>query len=230
MSRGILYCAIGKKYVDEAIVSATSSLRHNNVPHVVYTDCEPLPTVAGIEFRAYRSCGEPKADRMAIMGATPFTETIQLDTDTYVVDDITGLFGLLSRFDLAVAHAPGYLGLTDSEVPEAFYEVNTGVIVYRKSPAVMQFLANWRATYLGWMEDPRFRKWAVLGDQPSLRRCLWASDASIYIIGPEYNYRTIVPGRLVGRVKIIHGRVIDHEALAEHLNEGRGPRNFPAFI
>ncbi|HLJ18998.1 MAG TPA: hypothetical protein VKU84_02310, partial [Stellaceae bacterium] len=181
MSRGILYGAIGKRWLDEAITSATSSLRHNNVPHIVYTDCAPPREVPGIEFRPYRSCGEPKADRMDIMARTPFTETIYLDTDTYVADDISALFGLLARFDLAVAHAAAYVGLTDSEVPHAFYEVNAGVIAFRKSPPVMQLLANWRATYLGWLQDPRFRMWAVLGDQPSFRRCLWASEASVYI-------------------------------------------------
>jgi hypothetical protein len=230
MSRGILYCAIGQRYLAEAIASARSSLRYNKIAHVIFTDCAAPEAIAGVEFREQEASGQPFADKIATMSKSPYSETIHLDTDTHVAADLTGLFDILARFDVATAHAPGYVG-EDPEVPEIFYELNSGVIAFRGSPAVKRFLGDWRATYLAWLENPPFERAArgQGGDQPALRRSLWKSDLSVYIIGPEYNYRTIQPGRLVGRIKIIHGRAENYEALVARLNEWTGPRIFPIF-
>jgi len=86
----------------------------------------------------------------------PFGQTIYLDTDTYVVDNIDELFDLLERFDIAAAHAPGYTG-DDRGPSEAFYELNTGVIPYRGTGAVGEFLAKWAELYARWFRSPPSR-------------------------------------------------------------------------
>jgi alpha-N-acetylglucosamine transferase len=45
-------------------------------------------------------------------------QTIFLDTDTYVIDNIDELFDLLERFDIAAAHAPGYTGDDRGSTPK----------------------------------------------------------------------------------------------------------------
>lgn len=55
-----------------------------------------------------------------------------MDTDTYLVDTIDSIFDILERFDIAAPHAPieedEFVNITD-----AFPEMNSGVIVYRKN-------------------------------------------------------------------------------------------------
>jgi len=228
MSRGIVYCAQGERHFLEALASAKSSLQHNAVPHVIFSDRELGGPIPGIDVRTQHGCGLPFADKIDAMTRSPFAQTIYLDTDTFVAAEITELFELLERFDIAAAHAPAYLGF-DPEIPRAFYELNTGVIAYRERPAVKQLLADWRQTYLAWVKEPPFELAHIGDEQPVLRRCLWRSQLSVYVIGPEYNYRTTQPGRLVGPVRIIHGRPGDYPALVAHLNQRPGPRTFPRF-
>src|SRR5262249_16955556 len=116
---------------------------------------------------------------------------------------------------------PGYTG-DDRGPSEAFYELNTGVIPYRGTGAVGEFLANWAELY-----ERSFR--SPLEDQPAFRRALWESSLSFYALSPEYNYRIIFPGRLVGKAKIIHGRSMNYEKLAAHVNATVGPRLFQAL-
>jgi len=223
---GILYCAQGEQHFAEALVSLQSSMRHNSVPHIVFTDRDPAAAIAGVEFKLHPSSGHPLADKIDAMSRSPFSRTIFLDTDTYIADKITELFDLLARFDFAAARKPGYLG-DDPEIPPAFDELNTGVVVYQGTPEVRQFLTEWRSTYLAWLDEPPFKNATRGGDQPALRRCLWTNELSFHVLGPEYNYRTIWPGRLSGRAKIIHGRAEDFPALVAHLNRQEGPRVFP---
>ena len=222
MRRGVLYSATGDQHFQEALRSARSSLRFNRMHHLIYTDRPAPPDGNGIAFGAIKNAGNPFADRIAALRASPFEQTLHLDTDTHIAADLGEVFDLLERFDVALAHAAGYLGEADPEVPPAFYELNAGVIAYRKSPAVWQWLETWRATYLDWIASEPFPN-AGRGngtDQPALRRTLWQSGLSMYVLGPEYNCRTIHPMRLVGPAKIIHGRPADYEATLTHLNTG----------
>jgi hypothetical protein len=230
MTNGILYCAQGKRHFEEALGSLASSLRCNPVPHLVFTDQPPpSPAMVGVTFATQATCGHAFADKIEAMANTPFERTLYLDTDTYVAADVTGLFDLLSRFDLAIAHAPVYVGEEDPEVPAAFREFNSGVIAYRQADTVLRLLRDWRATYLAWLENPPFEQAArgIGKDQPALRRCAWKSGLSVYVLAPEYNYGTIAPGSLVGPAKIIHGRAADYGSLLAHLNRQSGPRCFP---
>src|SRR5579859_6488757 len=110
MSRGIVYCAQGERHFLEALASAKSSLQHNAVPHVIFSDRELGGPIPGIDVRTQHGCGLPFADKIDAMTRSPFAQTIYLDTDTFVAAEITELFELLERFDIAAAHAPAYLG------------------------------------------------------------------------------------------------------------------------
>lgn len=107
-SRGILYSAIGEKFTNEAFASAASSRRFNKVPHIIFPDIDCQPPLDGATIEPHQSTGNPYADKIMAMSKSPFDETIFLDTDTFVCREITDLFDLLSRFDMAVAHAPAH--------------------------------------------------------------------------------------------------------------------------
>ncbi|MGO9849842.1 MAG: hypothetical protein ACLPKT_25560 [Methylocella sp.] len=235
-TRGIIYSATGAAYVGEAIASATSSLRYNDLPHLIF--CDNIPSIsapAGIEFSTFAPSGEPFLDKIRTIRRSLFEQTIFLDTDTFVTANVSELFDLLKRFDIAATHAPGYIKCNDRGQSEAFYDFNTGVIVYRTSVEMDKFLAAWETLYSAWSAAPPFRPLGT--DQPSFRRALWESRLSVYVFGPEYNYRIFgpdnyssrYPGRLVGKAKIIHGRSTNYEKLAAYLNAHDGPRIFPRF-
>lgn len=231
MSCGIIYSASGAHYVREAQESLKTSLTHNSCPHLLFCSPVPCETIAGVEYLEFTPSGNPFADNVFSWAATPFERTLFLDTDVHVVAPLVGLFDLLERFDIALAHAPGYRGLADPEVPEAFYEFNAGVIAYRRTEAVMSLFEEVQQTYLAWRGDPPdfFKDHLALEFQPALRRCLWKSTLRICTLGPEYNYRSPKPGFAADAVRIVHGRHPDIDCVAVAVNEQTGPRVFGAF-
>ncbi len=235
--RGVIYSAVGENFVAEAINSARSSLRFNHMPHVIF--CDPTPrAVAGIELRHIRSSGDHFEDKINTIRSTPFTETLFLDTDTFVVAALDDLFHVLKRFDMALAYEALYTTSGDQVPPDAFAELSSGVIAYRNSKEVAETLDAWLQLYRLWRHTPpvpfyvqgekrdperRFRRGAV--EQHALRRALWEHNVSVWVLGPEYNFRPIDVSRLCGRLKIIHGRV-NFEQVAEFAHKHLGPRTF----
>jgi hypothetical protein len=64
----------------------------------------------------------------------------------------------------------------DPCVPEAFYEINTGVVAYVQSDSISKLFAQWHQTYLAWLDSPPFpgADGVKVGqDQPAFRRCVW---------------------------------------------------------
>ncbi|MHB8233755.1 MAG: hypothetical protein ACYDHT_03800 [Solirubrobacteraceae bacterium] len=233
---GIVYSCFGEKFIAEAVRAARSSLRHNDVPHLIFAAGEvrdPPPGVTVVGFEPNPSA--PYQDRIAHMRCSPFERTLFLDTDTFVVGEMVGVFELLDHYDLAVAHAPAYRGLDDPEVPQAFPEFNCGVIAWRSSERVAAFLRCWEETYLAWLEKEVLqgpdgmmhptRSWP--GDQPPFRRCAWQHAMNVATLPPEYNLRLGIPTTVVDRVRLLHGRTSKFETLAEQYNDKLGPRTYP---
>ncbi len=227
---GILYSAIGDRYFDEALASALSSLRFNDVPHVIVSDRERPAPDERVRVERLDPTGNPYADKIAGMLRSPFRRTIFLDTDTYVIGELTGLFALMGRFDVAACLSPGYRGLADPEVPEAFYELNTGLLVWRATAGTRAFLESWHATYMRWCEHPPFAHAGNANgyaDQPAFRRCLWEHDLKLCVLGHEYCYRTTQCAQIADVVRAIHGRHADYDRVAAILNRERRARVFP---
>ena len=87
------------------------------------------------------------------MMQSPFEKTLLLDTDTYVCADISDLFAILERFDIAMTHERPYRDdfPASSGVPDAFVEFNQGVIAFRRSYEVQDALKE----SLSWTEKAR---------------------------------------------------------------------------
>ncbi|MEA2209420.1 MAG: hypothetical protein QOF54_1897 [Solirubrobacteraceae bacterium] len=250
---GVLYSCAGETYAAEALASATSSMRHNRLPHLLFVSTDAAAEAEAVAAREpqlsvarFEPSANPYVDKIANMRRSPFARTIYLDTDTYVVHEIANVLALLDRYDVAAALAPGYRGLADPEVPAAFYELNTGVLAWRSDERTDAFMRDWQETYLRWLEcEPfagagkaspppgatvasgRTRSLGRAADQPAFRRCGWAHDVRLDVLAPEYNLRLGEPATIVEPVRVIHGRHRDLAGLAARINARRGPRNWP---
>jgi hypothetical protein len=232
---GIMYSAFGAKYIAEAIESARSSMLCNDVPHLLFAAEDPHDVPDGLTVvRFEQVSSDPFVDRIANMRRSPFERTIYLDSDTYLIDDITDVFLLLDRYEMALAHA-NYRGLEDPEVPRAFSEFNCGVVAWRAGERTSAFLQSWEETYREWLERDVLPgqmgaanpSRSPIGDQPAFRRCAWEQAMKIYVLPPEYNLRLGYKTTVVDRVHLIHGRFGDYERLAERMNRKIVPRTYP---
>ncbi len=191
MNNGIIYITYGVKYVKAAIFSAKSARQHNpNLAIHLFVDqkscdelglsADPSPfTSIGILENPHR---RSKTDTMP---KTPFDRTLYLDSDTEVAADITGLFEVLDKFDLAAVHAMRRNSDKRTEVwkqkpPASFPEFNTGVLLYKSSPKVFGLLEEWGRA---------FTEAGHHHDQPTFRELVWGSDLRIATLPPEYNVR-----------------------------------------
>lgn len=185
MDCGVLYVARGAGYLDLAMASAESLRRYApDLPIDLFTDqpapCGPFDRVRPIPDSGTR-------DKIACMAETRFARTLFLDCDTLVLNPLGDLFELLERFDLAVCHDVRRTGPLIRQgwrvqTPYAFPQMNTGVMLYRRSPAMLAFLADWAAAYAE----------AGIGrDQPTFRDLLWMSDLRFYVLPEEFNLRRV---------------------------------------
>jgi lipopolysaccharide biosynthesis glycosyltransferase len=208
-TRGVMYVATGKKYIRSAIRSARSVRKHNpDLPIHLFANwqacgfdfshsSEPFTSVDNIANPHERS-------KVDYMGRTPFDRTLYLDNDTIVLEDITQLFQLLDRFEIALSHAP--LRIPPSRLqpwrislPDCFPQFNSGVIVYRNSERVLQLIRDWVNAY----QQAGFKS-----DQVTLRELLWLSDLRIATLPPEYNLGRLlyilIWNKREARARILH--------------------------
>jgi hypothetical protein len=227
---GVVYSCSGDFYVAEALRSARSSLRYNRLPHLVFSSVD-ADEPENVSISRFEPSQNPFADKIANMRRSPFERTIYLDSDTYVVDQITDVLRLLDRYDMAIAFAP-YRPLEDPEVPPPFYEFNTGVIAWRASDRMAAFMLSWEQTYLAWLTSEPFPGAGAAtrggrADQPAFRRCAWQHDVQLFVLAPEYNFRIDYPTAVRERVRVVHGRHDDYESLVARVNYKRGARTWP---
>ena len=147
---------------------------------------------------------------------------LYLDSDTYLIEEIPDLFGMLDRFDFAAAHAPGRsTAHSVCAIPDTFPEVNIGVIAMRNNEPVRRL---WQDTSRRLSEC-----FATYGnnDQAPLREALWNnSEVRLAILPPEYNCRFRFGTFVRGRVKILHGRG-QYRKVAASINSRTGMRTWP---
>ena len=87
-----------------------------------------------------------KGSQVDYITETPFQKTLYLDSDTVIVRDISDMFDVLDRFDVAVTNdyarkrkkyssvIPEY-----EAIPYSFSEVNGGIMAYNSSKASVEF-------------------------------------------------------------------------------------------
>ena len=225
-SKGVFYAVTGEKH-RRLCRRSIESLRQTNpaLPLSVFTDLpDAFADLASI-LDGVLPIPDPVhgfADKIHGFLHAPYDHNLFLDADTVVTGELEDVFGLLDRFDFAAAHAPGHSGarVHDYEspsLPRAFVQFNTGVVCFRRSPAVLRVIEQWRKIYS--------ESSGHLHDQPALRAALYQSGLSLYVLPPEYNLLPAI-GYVSGPVKIIHSSApIERiRALQQALEIRTGPR------
>jgi hypothetical protein len=155
----------------------------------LFTDSFGMEMVGQLKDSPFSSCGEIKnphyRSKVDYLAETPFKRTLYLDSDTRVVRDISEMFTLLDRFDLALAHAhkrnyQKTLAEWNEVIPESFPQYNGGVILFKNTPGVVSFMREWGTNF----HEAGFRK-----DQVTLREMLWKTELRLATLPPEYNVR-----------------------------------------
>jgi hypothetical protein len=201
MTRGYLYIVTGKQYHDELRTSFQLLRKCTTLPICVASDQRP-----GVDCDLFIRLTNPRFsfyDKVVNLVETPFRETIYVDSDISFFCCPDEIFDGLGGADLLASHEAS-LGLgpvsQKANIPNAFPEVSTGLIAYRKCDAAMQLFNNWRADY-----DRLFSEHGVREDQPSFRQALFRTDVKFSILPPEFHYIPANFTRLVGsKVLCIH--------------------------
>lgn len=226
---GVIYYATGEKYLNQAKISARSLKQHNDIDITVYTDQDLVPNVFD-NVVSISPSDYPFYDRVRYMKTAPYDKVLYLDTDTFICGDVSPLFEVLSRVEIAAAinetrdtAAPHTLYDTvDIDAPETFPEYQCGVLAYRNTSSVEQVFDNWQTRYKPYREDH-------LLDQPHFREALYKSNLQIATLPTEWNALVNLGGYIQNKVKIIHyaGSVLqdrrlkakDFSKLCEQLNK-----------
>ncbi len=228
---GIVYIATGRDYIEEACLSAKSLREHNEDVHVTIFSDQAFDSPYFDRVRPIENPEYDFGDSVIDPEMTPYDRTLFLDTDTYVCEDITGMFDILERFDIAASHNPGSRndsvsgGYTAQNVPDAFPLYNTGVLLFADTPSVRDFFTRWSDIY------ERAKRETGSGlNQPAFREALYHSALQIGTLPSEYNLRVHYDGSvgfMTDSVKIVHGR---HPAglpkISDRLNEQTDMRVF----
>ncbi|MGJ3239702.1 MAG: hypothetical protein ACFE0Q_13410 [Anaerolineae bacterium] len=220
----IIYVAVGERYIQEACTSVKSLCAYMPHAHVTLStqnllkDHDLFDHVIQISdahdgFRA----------KISAIQQSPYTETVYLDTDTFICEDLSSLYDLLETFDIAASHAPKRQLYPVEGVPDCFAELNSGVLVYKKSKAFNTFCDDWLAFYDDHLNEPQPYP---NNDQPPFRATLFRSNLRLATLPPEYNCRANGPGYLSGSVKVIHKRAeaTELQRIAGILNQYHGQR------
>lgn len=194
--RGFVLAATGATYRRLACKAAASLRAHHpDLPIDLFTDAPlsdgPFSQVHLLPAQGPAAAARP---RFHAMREARFARALHLDADLLAVASVADIFTLLDRFDLALAQdqwpnsvparrvRPG----AAPDIPDAFPQLNGGVIGLRASPLTRAFIDRWDAAYT---EDGSGY------DQPALRDILWHDRTlRVAILPPEYNlwdYRRI---------------------------------------
>lgn len=228
MERGIVYIATGRKYVEEAAVSARSVKEFMPNLHItLFSDLEEESSDFTGFFDEIIKISDPDGscrDKIRPLRDTPYEKTLFLDTDTFLCSPVYDVFDMLDQFDIALAHAPDRYQYDLPDLPDCFTELNSGVIAYRKTKEVDDLFKKWEATFYTMLDHDQDSH----RDQHSLRDTLYRSSVRFLVLPPEYNFRTICPN-FAGkhcRVKILHGRHAELKKVAARLNRSQRARVF----
>jgi hypothetical protein len=222
LNRGFVYVATGSGYVEEARRSAGSVRRHHpQIPICLITDQPVRPDEIFTIVQPPRGPVEHKPIDKLLALEAPYERCVFLDTDTWALDDLTPIFSLLDRFEVA-AHQDVNRGWNYElpDVPLTFSEFNTGVLAFRNEPAVHELFREWLRYYRELRTTLGF-----VNDQPSFRRAMFHSRLRIAPLPSEFHFLGNFPNYTLWKVRLIHARG-DYAQIARDVNTTLGGRAY----
>lgn len=239
MSNGVLYIATDESYVDEAVTSAEKLKDINQIPVSLVTTKQAITgkQINIIDNIIYiDNPHDDLRDKIYNMYESPYKKTLYLDGDAIVIDDITPVFDLLDRVDIAAAHNEYKIPVTLPDVPSVFPEFNTGVVAFNQNTTVEEFFLLWKELTKVQLREGRpnseyfyplkaddleeATRWGRLYGQPTFREAIYESDVVHATLPSEYNFGR---GKRYAhhRVKILHP---SYTGLESKINESISPR------
>lgn len=189
--RGFVYIAFGESYTKEAIMSIRSLKRYNSEPVALFTNNPHLDDLNDLVEYLYVIQPKHKRTKIDYISQSPFDKSVYLDSDTLIVKNISDIFDLIARYDVAVTMDPARKRLSISkkiseyrDIPYAFPEMNGGVFAYSSTDKSKKFLNLWQKYFY------KFYTQTEGWDQPAMRIALWESDVRLACLPPEYNVRS----------------------------------------
>ena len=106
---GLLYCAVGTEYFNQAVASYKTVLSYTpQLRASIYTDGELTDSiweqVISPKLHYVKDFNNKMGYKLDSLISSPYDKTLFLDSDTLVLDDLEELFDLLDKFDLVLCH------------------------------------------------------------------------------------------------------------------------------
>src|SRR6185369_16973411 len=93
-TRGVVYVAVGEKFVAEALASAASlKVHHPELPVTLFADRQVASPY--VDTMTVMEPMHPKLARIVYVARSPYERTLSIDTDTFICGKIEGLFSVL---------------------------------------------------------------------------------------------------------------------------------------
>lgn len=213
----------GTDYADDAAYSATSLQREMpDMDRVLVTDTDHCPDIFTHYYQVparqhpdlwyLDSC---RWHNLILPKLVAYERLVFLDTDTYIAHPFHDLLEVLGRYDVLAVHgAARHTAPTVESLPNAFPELEIGVMAVRNNERVEELFAQWLALYTAHPE--RYGN----NDQAPFREALWNNQkVRLYIVPPEYHCRWPFGAQVCGMVRILHSRAGDQAAMARLFNE-----------
>jgi len=192
---GFVFATSGEKYTALALQAAHSvKEQHPDIRIDIFTD-QALD--ASVFDKVHALSGSFFRPKFEAISRSRFERTVYLDADLVVVADISDLFWILNKYDIAAAHVQGRNASWATQtwrmdLPNAFPQINSGVMAIRKNERTQQLMHRVEAA---------IRRDHLKMDQAAVRELLWLSDVSLYILPNEYNVRGVKSAGNVGGSK-----------------------------
>ena len=209
-------------YIDDAACSATSLQGiMPDMDRILVTDGNRLPDIfthglqmpeRQYEYWYHDSC---LWYNLALEQFGDYERLVFFDTDTYIAYSFQDMLEVLDRYDILAVHgAARHTAPTVEALPDAFPELEIGVMAVRNNERVKELFAQWFALYDA---NPH-----VYGenDQGPLREALWNNqEVKLYVLPAEYHCRWPFGAQCCGMIRVLHSRAGDQPAMARLFNE-----------
>ncbi len=231
----VVYAVYGEDRNFSEMERSAESLLHHHPSAIIecYTDQAGRKKLKDFPCKKFEISVNPRETswhdplfKVSVIRKAAISPFVFLDNDTYVAAALTPAWELLSKFDLLACLAPitnqrkalSHSLLERSEkIPEAFSEMNSGVLFLAHNDRIKELLSLWH--------DLLYLNPEELGDQWRFRIALYESSVSFCTLPNNFNYRIQSLAPLYGTLRIIHGRHKNLVDIARGLNSQTGYRH-----
>jgi hypothetical protein len=219
---GYVYVFSGpSRFLDEAANSLRSLRRVDGEAHATAVVTQSLADGARAHFDNVVVVPDPPpGEKKAwlfrakhVYTASPYARTLHVDTDTYFLSSLRGVFASLDHHDVALTLSTRDRTpvLHNGRVAEGVIPFNCGVIFFKRSDASA-------ALFSAWASHLRTDFGRLVSDQPALAEVILTSGCRVLPLPTNYNVRLPAIEKLRGPALLIHGRHPDMELVGRRLN------------